>query len=389
MTKRTAVVFLLSIAFFACQNENQFKINGTFENLSDSTIYLNQMGLNSSTLADSSNVNRNGNFSFKGTTEYPRFYQLALSDNDFITLLLKPGENVNIKLDSDNLYDYKIKGSPGSQKVKTLNNRLRNTKEKLDSLKGLYREANKGAANKKRLSEINKEYQQVVNRQRDSSIAFILDNMGSLASIMALYQKIDDKTFVLYKNQDLQYVKLVADSLKEKYPQSEHVKSLLANKEQLMKRYKNMELSSNLASMSDKIRSGLPDISLPDMSGDTVSLSGLNDKMILLSFWSAANNESIERNLKLKKLYQKYHNKGFEIYQVSLDEDKERWKTGVRFDELPWINVHAPNGPKAYAARIYNVNKLPADYLIKNGKLLVAKNPEITKLRRQLSIALD
>jgi thiol-disulfide isomerase/thioredoxin len=389
MIKKIASVLVLSIAFFACQNENQFKINGTFESLSDSTIYLNQMELSNSTLIDSSKIDKKGDFAFKGKTEYPRFYQLALSDNDFITLLLKPGENVNIKLQSDNLYKYQVKGSPGSQKVKLLNKRLRETKQKLDSLENLYKQANQDKANKERLSELNQQYQQVINRQRDSSIAFILDNMGSLASIMALYQKIDKNTFVLYKNQDLQYIKLVADSLKERYPQSQHVKSLLANKEQLMKKYENMELSSRLNQMSNKVKSGLPDISLPNLSGDTVALSSLNDKMILLSFWASTNNQCVKRNLKLKKLYQKYHNKGFEIYQVSLDKEEERWKRGVRFDELPWVNVHAPKGPKAYSARIYNVEKVPADYLIKNGKTLVAKNPEISKLRRQLSQALN
>ena len=216
MMKRIAFVFVLGIAFFACKNENQFKIDGTFENLTDSTIYLNQMGLNNSTVIDSSSINKKGEFAFRGKTEYPKFYQLALSDNDFITLLLKPGENVNIKMQADNLYEYKVTGSPGSQKVKLLNNRLRQTKQKLDSLENFYKQAQKNK-DKERISEINKKYQKVVNRQRDSSIAFILDNMGSLASIMALYQKVDENNFVLYKNQDLQYIKLVADSLKEKY----------------------------------------------------------------------------------------------------------------------------------------------------------------------------
>jgi hypothetical protein len=389
MIKKIASVCILSITLIACQNENEFKINGSFEQLQDSIIYLNEMGLSTSKVIDSSKIDKNGDFGFQGQTEYPRFYQLALSDNDFITLLLKPGEEANIKLNTDGLYNYQVKGSPGSQKVKLLNNRLRKTKAKLDSLKNIYKQAEKNNAGQERLDEINKAYQQVVDRQRDSSIAFILDNMGSLASIMALYQKIDNNTFVLYKNQDLQYIKLVADSLKEKHPQSEHVKSLIANKEQLMQRYRSMELSRNLSRMSDKVKTGLPDISLPNLSGDTVSLSNLDNKMILLSFWAASNDASVKRNLQLKKLYQKYHKKGFEIYQVSLDQDKEQWKRGVRFDELPWINVHAPKGPKAYAARIYNVKNIPADYLIKNGNNLVAKNPEISKIKRQLSITLD
>ena len=388
MIKRIVFILALSFAFIACQNENRVEINGTFEQLSDSKVYLNEMGLSSSKVIDSSRIDNDGDFSFKEEIEYPRFYQLALSDNEFITMLIKPGEDITLNLNSDNLYDYTVQGSPGTEKVKKLNRRLRQTRDHLDSLKNIYRQARKNGATQERLDEINQTYRDVLNSQRDSSIAFILDNMGSLASIMALYQKVDDENFVLYKNQDLQYIKLVADSLKAKYPQSEHVKSLIADKDRLMQRYKNMEMRNKLTKMSDKIGSSLPDISLPDISGDTVSFSDLNNKMILLSFWSSKNNECIERNLKLKNVYRKYHNKGFEIYQVSLDESKERWSNAVNFDELPWINVHSSRG-SGYAAKIYNVQELPTDYLIKNGEELIAKNPEINELKRHLSRAFN
>ena len=385
MIKKIVFILALSFAFIACQNENRFKIKGTFENLSDSKVFLNEMGLSSSEVIDSSRIDNSGDFSFKGEIEYPHFYQLALSDNEFITMLIKPGEDITLNLNSDNLYDYTVQGSPGTEKVKKLNARLRQTRDKLDSLKKLYRQTQKKESAQERLNEINQSYREILNRQRDSSIAFILDNM---ASIMALYQKVDDENFVLYKNQDLQYIKLVADSLKEKYPQSEHVKSLIADKDRLMQRYKDMEVRNKLTKMSDKIGSSLPDISLPDISGDTVSFSGLNKKMILLSFWSSTNNECIERNLKLKKVYRKYHNRGFEIYQVSLDKNKERWNNAVSFDELPWINVHSSRG-SGYAAKIYNVQELPTDYLIKDGDELIAKNPDIKELERYLSRAFN
>jgi len=387
MIKKIVFVLALSIAFIACQNENRFEIKGTFERLSDSTVYLNEMGLSNSEVIDSSRIDNGGDFSFKGEIEYPRFYQLALSDNEFITMLIKPGEEVTLHLNSDNLYDYTVQGSPGTEKVKKLNRRLRQTRDKLDSLENLHSQVRKKEASQKRLNEINQSYREVLNHQRDSSIAFILDNKGSLASIMALYQKVDDENFVLYKNQDLQYIKLVADSLKEKYPQSEHVKSLIADKDRLMQRYKNLEVRNKLSKMSDKAGS-LPDISLPDVSGDTVSFSDLNNKMVLLSFWSSTNNDCVERNLRLKQVYQKYHNKGFEIYQVSLDKNKERWNKAINFDELPWINVHSTKGSE-YAAKIYNVQELPTDYLIKNGEELIAKNPGIKELERHLSRAFN
>jgi len=389
MINKIAYIVLLSLALAACKDKNQYHIEGNFDQLSDSIIYLKQMELSNTTLIDSSRIDKGGAFSFKGETPYPRFYQLALSNNSFMTMLIQPGEDVQLHIKGTDLTNCYIKGSPGTKKVHKLNTRLRRTKQQLDSLKNLYNIADANDAGPERLEEINQAYRQVLNQQRDSSIAFILDNMGSLASIVALYQKVDDQNFVLYKNQDLQYIKLVADSLENKYPESKHVKSLLADKERLMRKYKHLELNSRLAEMKDKMTDQLPDISLPTMTGDTISFSDLNSKMILLSFWASWKDISVERNLKLKKLYRKYHDKGFEIYQVSLDQTRDKWKYAVNFDELPWINVYQPGGFSSPAANKYNVNRVPTDFLIRNKKEVVAKNPGISQLDRKLSAALN
>ena len=389
MMNKIIYFVLLSLALAACKDKNQYHIEGNFDQLSDSTIFLKQMEVSNATVIDSSRINKDGAFNFKGETPHPRFYQLALSNNNFITMLIQPGEDVQLQIKGANLTNSTIEGSPGTEKVYKLNTRLRQTKQKLDSLKNLYEMAEAKDAGEERLEEINQAYRQVLNQQRDSSIAFILDNMGSLASIVALYQKVDDETFVLYKNQDLQYIKLVADSLENKYPESKHVKSLLADKERLMRKYKNVELNQKLAEMKDKVTDQLPDIALPTMSGDTVSFSDLNSKMVLLSFWASWKDLSVERNLKLKKLYRKYHDKGFEIYQVSLDQTRDKWKYAVKFDELPWINVYNPGGFSSLAAKKYNVKQVPTDFLIRNKKEIVAKNPDISQLNKKLSAALN
>jgi peroxiredoxin len=387
--KKVGIILGILIIISSCNQKNKFHIEGNLTDLNDTTVYLNHMGVNSIETIDSTKTGNNGEFKISGETEYPRFYQLAISDNNFLTLLIKPGEDVNIQTSSDQLINYTVEGSPGSKKVQLLDSRLRNTKKRLDSLTREYKKAEALKASEERLEEINQEYRDILNRQRDSSIAFIVENLGSLASIMALYQKVNPETFVLYKNADLQYIKIVSDSLKEKYPQSGQVKALLANKEDLMKKYKNLSISQTLQRDPDKISYSIPEIKLPNIQGDTVSLNSLDEKMILLSFWSSQNKESVQRNLELKKLYNRYHKKGFEIYQVSLDQDEEAWKNAVKFDQLPWINVGSQTGMNAYAARLYNVKQLPADFLINKKREIVARNPEIYELRRKLSIALD
>ncbi len=383
---KKVIIFVLAVLTFACTNENKFTVEGSIEDAEQQKVYFEEKEVSGTKVLDSASLGGSGKFKFSGTTEYPKFYNLTL-DGRFVTLLIKPGEEVTFQTNVNNFYNYTIEGSPGSKKVKKLENRLRETKSKLDSLDEIYERIKDEEGSQQRIAELDETYKRILNRQRDSSISFIINNMGSLASIMALYQKINDDTYVLYKNTDLQYIKLVADSLENKYPQSRHVKSLLSNKEDLMKQYRNLELQQTISQFGTP--SDYPDIKLPDPAGDSVSLQNLNEKMILLSFWASWNEQSVRRNLELKDIYRRYNNKGFEIYQVSLDEDRSEWVKAINFDQLPWINVSSLNGPNAYAARIYNVQQLPTDFLIHQKRGIIAKNPDKEELRRRLSIALD
>jgi len=387
MKKLFFLIFIVLIA--ACNQNNKFEINGEIEGVEGEAVYLKEKLLGKSQVIDSAKINQKGIFSFKHTIEYPKFYQLGLSDQKFITLLIKPGEEVKIWIPSGNFTNYTVEGSVGSQKVKKLENRLRKTTTKLDSLSAIYNKVQNKKQSSKKLNEIDQEYQSIIQNQRDSSIAFILDNLGSMASIMALYQKINEDTYVLYKNRDLQYIKLVADSLQNKYPGSEHVKALIANKDDLIKKYNNLAENKRFQKYAEQSDFPVPVVKLPDLKGDTISLKEVDEKMLLLSFYSTKDRGSLQRNLKLKNIYKKYHSKGFEIYQVNLDKDMENWEKSVRFDELPWISVGGADGRNQYYGRVYNVTELPTDFLLNKEREIIARNPDIEELKRTLSVALD
>jgi len=130
----------------------------------------------------------------------------------------------------------------------------------------------------------------------------------------------------------------------------------------------------------------LPEISLPDIKGDTLSLVSLKGSYVLLSFWASWNKASIDANLKFKDVYKKYHKKGFEIYQVSFDKSVRQWQNAVGFDELPWISVNDSSFPNSVIARNYNVNELPWNYLIdKNMINIIGKNITANELNKKLS----
>ncbi len=97
-------------------------------------------------------------------------------------------------------------------------------------------------------------------------------------------------------------------------------------------------------------------------------------KVILLSFWASWDQPSVSHNLPLKGIYETYHSRGLEIYQVSFDNEREAWVNAIQYDELPWINVSELSYPESRVAPIYNLEELPVVFLIDRKGKIVGKN---------------
>jgi thiol-disulfide isomerase/thioredoxin len=191
-----------------------------------------------------------------------------------------------------------------------------------------------------------------------------------MASIKALYQRLDENTYVLYDPRDLQYMKIISDSLGRYYPNSKNVQALSED----VKRELNQLYSrkfQDLASSSPVLEL---DPDLKDTNGNRIALSSLRGKVVLLTFWSVESKECITENLQLKDIYKAYNKKGFQIYQINVDENEEKWKAEVRFDELPWINTREDDPQNPKNAILYNVKALPANYLYDRDGNIVASN---------------
>jgi len=285
-----------------------------------------------------------------------------------IQLLIEPGERAVVRADCDDFQNsLEITGSEGSVLINEVVFALAKTKDKLDSVSSIY----ESTADLALQDSLINEYGKIMNDHRKYTINFILKHSSSLASFRALYQQYNDDFFVLNKLKDLQFYKIVTDSLVKRYPRVKQVIALKQNTQKLLAQY----YSQKLLSFADAKDIGLPEIALPDSKGDTINLKSLKAKYILLSFWATWNSPSADYNLGLKDIYQKYHNKGFEIYQVSLDKSIETWNRSIIFDELKWINVIDTTFPYSQTAGVYNVQILPSNYLIdKDFSTIIAKN---------------
>ncbi|HUX55368.1 MAG TPA: TlpA disulfide reductase family protein [Bacteroidales bacterium] len=367
--KRILFLLALILTISGCKDKGSFYVNGVIKGENKyKYIYINRLDINTPILIDSSKINKRGGFRFKVKISEPDFYQAGVSSNNFITLLAEPGENIKLVFSGKNLFeDYSVNGSEGSEKLRKLDLVLTETKRKLDSLSAVYDKASEEPGFDLKGPSLEADFNKLIKEQRKNNIGFIINNLNSMASIKALYQRIDPDTYVLYDPKDLQYLKIVTDSLTHHYPNSKHVQALARDFEK--------EMNQMYMSQLEHIAKGMPQTELdPDLksvTGKKIALSSLKGKYVLLTFWSIRSRECITENLQLKEYYKMYNKKGFEIYQINLDESEADWKAAVSFDELPWISTREDDPLNPKNAILFNVKKLPTNYLFdKNGKII-------------------
>jgi peroxiredoxin len=380
--KKISFFLLFVVLFSACKEKARFSVHGVIGNHKPDYIYISRLDVDTPVFLDSAKISKSGKFSFRIKATEPDFYQLGFSGTDFITLLARPGDKISLAFNGNTLFgNYSVKGSAESEKIRMLDSDLASTKRKLDSLSILYDAASRNPADEASRTGLENQFTGILKEQRKKNISFIINNINSLVAIKALYQRIDPNTYVLYDPKDLQYMKIVNDSLTKYYPNSKHVQALSRDFSKEM----NQMMVSKLEQMSKDMPVTKLDPDLKTIEGKRVALSSLKGKYVLLTFWSIESRECISENLELKDYYNQYHKQGFEIYQINLDQNEAGWRAAVKFDELPWISTREDDTAQLLNARLFNVKAVPANYLFDREGRIIASNLH----GRSLKIKLD
>jgi len=349
----------------------KFVIEGKFENGAGRTLYLQKIGPENFIPLDTVIIEKNGSFSFKESTTVPEFFILKTEEGPFINLILYGSEKVKIEADYNDLRNYTVEGSVESEKIRALATETNKAITGIDKINIIVRDSAASPNYVAIRMKCNDEYNLLLAGLKDYSQTFIQGNSTSIISLLALYGQVGPQMLVFNPVKDLSVFEKADSTLFIAYPDL----PLVQNLHQYVGIIKAQIVAQQQQAAPGTMPVGtqVPDISLPSPDGKIIKLSSLRGKVVLLDFWASWCQPCRRENPTLVENYGKYNQKGFEIYQVSLDRTREDWVNGINQDGLNWTHVSELKYWESAVVKQFGIQGIPMNYLLdKDGKVIAS-----------------
>lgn len=354
-TRTTYLMMGLLLCLMACGNnvsqefDGKVKISGALENQPEGFVILSEYRDDRSEVLDTLQVNKKGKFEYELSLDGPGFYDLNLYGQKVARLALN-NEDIQIEYDFDKDDSFKTSGSHDTEQVLKVDKLVEQYQEEINQLNSEYYEA-MSAKNDAAIKAIQDKSMQMASTHSERVKQTIKDMDGSFASLAAVMM-IDPKT-------DFEFLDSLITGLDEKYPNTKVIVSL---KQQL----------DEMRTLS--VGQPAPEIALPNPDGEIIKLSDLKGKYVLIDFWAGWCKPCREENPNVVRLYHQYKDKGFEVFGVSLDRTREAWVKAIEEDGLEWAQVSDLQYFNSEAAATYQINAIPATYMVGPDGNIIAKD---------------
>lgn len=378
--KKIFFVALTTAALCSCGNDSQFAVGGEISGAEGKTVYFESAALDGVHTLDSVKLGGSGAFSFKHSRpEAPDFYRLRV-DNKVVNFVVDSTETLKLSADYANFDNgYTIDGSESNQKIKELSVKLSALQSDADKLAESFQ--NNSISN----AQYGDSMTNMVERYKnDIKINYIFSAPNTSHAYFALFQRLNGYLLFdpLTSRDDVKCFAAVATSFNNMYPDSERARNLYNIAVKGMKNTRKPEEKVIQVEDSQVGESGIIDINLRDIDGNERKLSELKGKVVILDFTVYESAVSASHNYLLRDLYSKYAEKGLEIYQVSLDSNEHFWKTSA--DKLPWVCVRDAAGIYSDIVNLYNIQMLPAVFIINRASELSSRPSSVEKIEEAL-----
>jgi peroxiredoxin len=145
-------------------------------------------------------------------------------------------------------------------------------------------------------------------------------------------------------------------------------------------------IKGKLVRMKSTVAGGeAPDFTMDQPDGTPLSLQDFRGKVTLIDFWASWCGPCRRENPNVVKMYEEYHDKGFEILGVSLDKSKDKWLAAIEKDGLTWKHVSDLKGWQNEVAKIYGVRSIPHTVLVDEEGKIIARGLRGARLEQELA----
>ena len=381
----TAVLGVAVLSLGSC-SEKKFNINGTITQAKDSVLYLENMSLNGPKAVDSVKLDENGNFEFKQKApDAPEFYRLRIA-NQMVNLAVDSTESITVKAAYPTMsVNYEVSGSEECAKIRDLAYMQLALQRQVTAI------ANSPTLGVQAVEDsVTKVLEVYKNKVK---LNYIFKEPMKAYAYYALFQTIvlGNANILIFNprssKDDVKVFAAVATSWDTYFPKAERGLNLHNIAIEGMKNVRIAENNARQTISADKVQvAGVIDIALTDNHGRVRKLTDLKGKVVLLDFQAFAAEGSLKRIMMMREIYNKYHDRGFEIYQVSFDPEEHFWKTKTA--ALPWVSVWDENGTRSAVLAQYNVQTLPTFFLIDRNNTLQKRDAQIKDLDAEIQALL-
>jgi peroxiredoxin len=307
-----------------------------------------------------------------------------------LTLFVEEGDDITMNTNKENIIQNIEVDGPLTMKL--FNSYLRKVLAQRDDLIALSEKYNElKATNPSQAEQIKSEIDKIMEGIQDWNKEKILENKDVAGMYLFLQDIAPNQGLVNWDQENLEYFKIVHNTLTSKYPENSITKKLGSDIEswesQLVNVSKQKERIKRYGDLNREIKIGkpAPDIFLDTPDGKEIKLSDLKGKVVLLDFWASWCGPCRKENPNVVNIYHKYKEKGFTVFSVSLDNDKGKWMQAIKTDGLIWENhVSDLGGWENIAAKLYKVSSIPATFLIDKNGIIRATNVRGPELEQKL-----
>jgi peroxiredoxin len=356
------IVLLITASFFVACNklaDNEFVIKGTAEGIDNGKfIILETQDENMSLKSIDTTVVMDGKFEFKGNSVEPELHFLQVENiQGKVVFVLESGE-INITILKDSINKSKIGGTFNNEQFSKYNSGQITIQKKMTD----YRNANKEkmetaiqANDSVAVNTLRDGFLKLKEEEKNYNFTFCEENPKAFICVLMI------QSMLYQPDADLVRIEKIYNNLDKSVKETKPGKSI-------------GEMIGN--SSAAEVGKMAPDFSAPNPEGKMVSLKESLGKVTIIDFWASWCGPCRKENPNVVALYNELHEKGLNIIGVSLDKegDGQKWQDAIASDKLTWPQVSNLKYWNDPLAKKYNVQSIPATFILDATGKIVAKD---------------